>query len=180
MDYSKPYADLGCSPLIQTSELVSGGVQFNQNTLTKTEIDNPEALSKYYRLLLSIVRVITSIVLSRGSQNEQTIESAKVFLTENRPLVVSMFKRQARIGGVSFDDAGVDIEELVELVMLLIEMTGFVDVGFAGTFILKRTEADSIFSLKCNEIPYSRGGQPSPDVHLRHDAGKGRGCRRLR
>lgn len=144
--------------------------------LTELEIDNPEALSKYYRLLLSIVRVITSIVLSRGPQNQQTIESAKVFLTENRPLVVSMFKRQARIGGVSFDDAGIDIEELVELFMLLIEMTGFLDVGFAGRYLTKRIEADIVFSLKSNEIPYSRGGQPSLNAELRHDAGKGRGC----
>lgn len=99
--------------------------------LKNLEIDNLEALAKYYRLLLSIARVITCVVLSRGSQNEQSIESAKVFLTENRPLVVSMFKRKARIGGVSFDDAGVDIEELVELFMLLIWMTGFLDVGCA-------------------------------------------------
>lgn len=99
--------------------------------LMNSEIDNPEALSKYYRLLLSIARVITAVVLSRGTQNQQTVESAKVFLTENRPLVVSIFKRQARIGGVSFDDAGVDIEELVELFMLLITMTGFLDVGYA-------------------------------------------------
>ena len=40
-----------------------------------------------------------------------------------------MFKRQARIGGVSFDDAGVDIEELVELLVLLIAMTEFLDVS---------------------------------------------------
>jgi nuclear pore complex protein Nup205 len=97
--------------------------------LTKVEIDNPEALSKYYRLLLSIARVITSVVLSRGPQNEQTIEGAKGFLVENRPLVVSMFKRQARIGGVSFNDAGVDIEELVELFVLLIAVTDFLDVS---------------------------------------------------
>lgn len=97
--------------------------------LTDAEIDNPEALGKYYRLLVSIARVVTSVVLSRGSQNEQTIESAKSFLVENRALVVAMFKRQARIGGVSFDDAGVDIEELVELFMLLIAMTDFLDVS---------------------------------------------------
>lgn len=97
--------------------------------LTDSEIDNPEALAKYYKLLLSIARVITSVVLSRGAQNAQSIESAKIFLTENRPLVVSMFKRQARIGGVSFDDAGIDIEELVELFMLLIAMTNFLEVG---------------------------------------------------
>lgn len=99
--------------------------------LTNSEIDNSEALAKYYRLLLSLARVITAVVLSRGSQNEQTIESAKAFLTENRPLVVATFKRQARIGGVSFDDAGVDIEELVELFILLIVMTEFLDVSFA-------------------------------------------------
>lgn len=97
--------------------------------LTPIEIDNPEALAKYYRLLLSIARVLTSVVLSRGAQNEQTIDSAKTFLTENRPLLVATFKRQAKIGGVSFDDAGIDIEELVELFMLLIVMTKFLDVG---------------------------------------------------
>lgn len=107
--------------------------------LTNLEIDNPEALAKYYRLILSIARVITSVVISRGSQNEQTIESAKVFLTENRPLVVSVFKQQARIGGVSFEDAGVDIEELVELFMLLIAMTGFLDVGYANRYLIDRS-----------------------------------------
>ena len=97
--------------------------------LTYVEIDNPEALSKYYRLLLSLTRVITAIVLSRGPQNEQTIDSAREFLIENRPLVVSMFKRQARIGGVTFDDEGVDIEDLVELLVLLIAITDFLDVS---------------------------------------------------
>lgn len=117
-------------------------IQPKQKILTNSEIDNPEALAKYYRLLLSLTRVITSVVLSRGPQNEQTIESAKVFLTENRPLVVSMFKRQARIGGVSFDDAGIDIEELVELFMLLIAMTGFLDVGYAEGHLIDRIEAN--------------------------------------
>ena len=52
-----------------------------------------------------------------------------MFLMENRPLVVAVFKRQAKIGGVSFDDAGVDIEELVDLFMLLIAMTDFLEVS---------------------------------------------------
>lgn len=80
--------------------------------------------------------MISSVVISRGSQNEQTIESAKMFLVENRPLVVAMFKRQARIGGVSFDDAGVDIEELVELFMLLIAMTDFLNVSLPAFMAL--------------------------------------------
>ena len=131
-----------------------------KHSLTTSEIDNPDALAKYYRLLLSIARVITSVVLSRGPQNEQTIESAKAFLAENRPLVVSMFKRQARIGGVSFDDAGVDIEELVELFMLLITMTGFLDVGFEGEGRIDDVEANGVFfSMKSSGIPSRHGEQ---------------------
>lgn len=132
---------------------MSVAAQLEENILTTSEIDNPEALAKYYRLLLSITRVITSVVLSRGPQNELTIESAKAFLSENRPLVVSMFKRQARIGGVSFDDAGVDIEALVELFMLLIAMTGFLDVGLPDGSPISRIEANIVISLKSNGIP---------------------------
>ena len=105
------------------------------------EIDNPEALGKYYRLLLSLARVITAIVLSRGPQNEQTINSAREFLVENRPLVVSIFKRQAKIGGVTFDDEGVDIEDLVELLVLLIAITNFLDVSQNHQFPLSRLTA---------------------------------------
>ena len=108
---------------------MSFGTKDYRCKLTCLEIDNPEALSKYYRLLLSLTRVVTAIVLSRGPQNEQTINSAREFLVENRPLVVSIFKRQARIGGVTFDDEGVDIEDLVELLVLLIAITNFLDVS---------------------------------------------------
>lgn len=92
------------------------------------EIDNSEALSKYYKLLLAITRVVTSIVLSRGPEHNQSITSARSFLAENRPLMVAILKRHAKIGGVSFDDAGVSIEELVELFVLLIAMTDFLKV----------------------------------------------------
>lgn len=124
--------------------------------LTMAEIDNPEALNKYYQLLLSLTRVITAVVLSRGPQNEQTIGSAKEFIVENRPLVVSMFKRQARIGELSFDDAGVDIEELVELLVLLIAMTDFLDVGQAA--IPQHSWLTLPFSMKNSEIPRSHEG----------------------
>ncbi len=135
-----------------------------EQSLIASEIDNPDALAKYYRLLLSIARVITSVVLSRGPQNEQTIESARAFLAENRPLVVSMFKRQARIGGVSFDDAGVDIEELVELFMLLITMTGFLDVSFMGEGRVDDVEAnDVVSSMKSSGIRSRHGEQRLPD-----------------
>ena len=92
------------------------------------DIDNTEALDKYYNLLLSVTRIITSVLLSRGFQHEQTIDQARTFLVENRPLVVAMFKRQAKVGAVTFESLGVGVEELVELFVLLITMTGFLDV----------------------------------------------------
>lgn len=92
------------------------------------EIDNAQGLSKYYKLLLLVTRVISSVVLSRGPRNDQTVDNARLFLEDNRPLVVATFKRQARIGGVSFDDAGINIDELVELFVLLISMTRFLEV----------------------------------------------------
>ena len=124
--------------------------------LTCVEIDNPEALSKYYRLLLSLTRVIAAIVLSRGAHNEQTIDSVREFLIENRPLVVSIFKRQARIGGVTFDNEGVDIEDLVELLVLLIAMTNFLDVSQSHQ--LRFSETHNVPSTKNSEIPTSHEG----------------------
>ena len=94
-----------------------------------TEFDSFEALKKYYNLVLAITRVITAVVLSRGLQNEQTVAQARSFLTEHRPLVVAIFKRQARVGAITFEDMGVSVSELVELFVLLISITGFLDVS---------------------------------------------------
>ena len=43
--------------------------------------------------------------------------------------MVAIFKRQARIGGVSPDNADLYVDELVELFTLLIAMTDFLDVS---------------------------------------------------
>lgn len=93
------------------------------------EIDNPDALKRYYELLLSVVRVITSVVLSRGPQNDQTINQARIFLAENRAGIVAVFKRQAKIGGVVEGDTGAELDELVEFYVLLMTMTNFLDVS---------------------------------------------------
>lgn len=96
--------------------------------LTDAEIDNPDALSKFYRLLLSIARVIVSVVLSRGPHNEQTVSQARSFLTENRTPIVGFFKRQAKIGSSLPTNAIADVDELVELFVLLFAKTGFLEV----------------------------------------------------
>ena len=100
--------------------------------LTTAAINSADALGKYYKLLLAVVRVIASVVLSRGPQNQQTIDQAKLFLSENRPLIVAVFKRQARVGAAS-ETSMVDVEELVELLALLMTMTDFIEVSEPAT-----------------------------------------------
>ncbi|KAL9000305.1 MAG: hypothetical protein Q9169_001022 [Polycauliona sp. 2 TL-2023] len=97
--------------------------------------DPTSAVSKYYALLLAVIRVIVAVLVSRGPQNQQTLEQAKLFLAENRTLVVSVFKRQAGIGigAASVIAAGDEMErvvdELVELFVLLMTRTEFIDVS---------------------------------------------------
>ena len=93
------------------------------------EINNPEALSKYYRLLLSITSVVTCVVISRGPHNEQTIDQTRWFLDVNRASIVGIFKRQSKIGARLPDDAAACVNELVELYVLLFTMTGFLEVS---------------------------------------------------
>jgi hypothetical protein len=85
-------------------------------------------LKKYYNLLLAVIRVINSAVLSKGSQNQHTIEQARRFLAENRYQIVAMFKRHAKIGGAHTDASG-DLEDIVESFTLLISMTKFLEVN---------------------------------------------------
>lgn len=92
-------------------------------------IDNPEALSKYYRLLLSITSVVTCVVITRGPHNEQTIDQTRWFLDVNRASIVGIFKRQSKIGVRLPDDAAAYVDELVELYVLLFTMTGFLEVS---------------------------------------------------
>ena len=91
-------------------------------------IDNPEALAKYYKLVLSIVRIIVSVIISRGQQNEQTIEQAKAFLSETRSLILAVFKKRARIdtGGGNLD---ADVDELARSFVILMTLTDFLDVS---------------------------------------------------
>ena len=94
----------------------------------REDIDNPAALKKYYELLLSVLRLISSVVLSRGPQNERTLEQGRRFLSANRSSMVGIFKRSAKIGG---QQAGVgeELDELVEHFVLLITMTRFLDAS---------------------------------------------------
>lgn len=92
-------------------------------------MENPNALSNFFDLMLSVLRIINSVVLARGHQNDQTVKLARDFLAENRLSMVSIFKRFARIGGLDVGSK-IDLEELVEGFTLLISATGFLEVSF--------------------------------------------------
>ena len=152
---------LGASLLVNAGlfPAIRGSGLFSVDPDIGIEIDNPEALSQYYRLLLALTRVVTSVTLTRGAQNDAMIAQARGFLVENRALLVAVFKREAKIGGVSFDDkgGGGSVEELVELFGVLIELTGFLDVsgnlpwncmGFELTCLLQYEEQSEIHKAR--------------------------------
>ena len=92
-------------------------------------MDNPEALRKYYELLLSNLRVVVSAVFARGIQNEQLIDQTRAFLRENRQSMVGIFKRYAKIGGPAAAGTQDVLHDLVKSFIALITAAGFVEVG---------------------------------------------------
>ncbi|OCL14310.1 hypothetical protein AOQ84DRAFT_42231 [Glonium stellatum] len=89
------------------------------------EFENPNALKRYFDLMLSVLRVINSAILSRGPQNDQTVFQAREFLKENRNSMVSIFKRYIKVGGLQ--DIEADLGELVDCFTLLVSATGFLE-----------------------------------------------------
>ncbi|KAJ5757676.1 uncharacterized protein N7511_006370 [Penicillium nucicola] len=90
------------------------------------DIDNPDALQKYYDLLLSLMRVIVSAVCSRGIQNHQIIQQAHRFLAENRACMVGIFKRSAKIG-ITSNEHQHTLRDLNKTFMALVSGTGFTE-----------------------------------------------------
>ncbi|PWW71808.1 hypothetical protein C7212DRAFT_302801 [Tuber magnatum] len=89
-------------------------------------INSPTALRKYYDLLQDAMRVVTCAILSKGPQNQTAIKLGRQFITENRNVMMTVFKRHAGIGGQRVDDIG-DLGELVALFVLLISVTSFIE-----------------------------------------------------
>ncbi|KAJ5408802.1 hypothetical protein N7509_002685 [Penicillium cosmopolitanum] len=91
------------------------------------DIDNSDALQKYYDLLLSVIRVVVSAAFSRGVHNEQIKEQTRVFISENRPCMVGIFKRFAKIGGSGNADHQETLCELVKSFMALVTAAEFLE-----------------------------------------------------
>jgi nuclear pore complex protein Nup205 len=68
-------------------------------------------------------------VLSRGSQHQQTLEQGRRFLTENRLSILSVLKKSAGLGtGINMSQQQ-SIEELADSFILLMSVTGFLEVS---------------------------------------------------
>ncbi|KAF1815066.1 hypothetical protein P152DRAFT_392377 [Eremomyces bilateralis CBS 781.70] len=91
------------------------------------EIDNPQALQRFYEVMLAVLRVINAVVLTRGPQNERVLQQARAFVRENRSSIVGVFKRQAGIGSAA-GNAQDELNELVDHFALLIAATEFIEV----------------------------------------------------
>ncbi|KAK2804256.1 hypothetical protein FQN51_002345 [Onygenales sp. PD_10] len=91
------------------------------------DIDNPDALRKYYDLLLSVLRVIVSTVFSRGLHNQQVLDQTRTFLSGNRQSMVGIFKRYAKIGGLGATEATETLDDLVKSYVALIAAVGFLE-----------------------------------------------------
>lgn len=70
------------------------------------------------------------MVLSRGPQNEQTLEQARRFLAENRLPILAVLKKSAGLG-VSTHGSMKSTEELADSYTLLMSVTSFIDVGIS-------------------------------------------------
>lgn len=114
------------------------------------EFDNPNALHKYYSLIISLLRVINAIVLSR-EQNHQTKSHGREFLTENRHSMVAIFKRSVSVGApVSTSVSNVkdevlreDLAELVDCWTVLVNLTDFLEHEDTTSFKKSKTHVFS-------------------------------------
>ena len=100
--------------------------------LTLLEMDNPSRLEKYHKLLLAVLRIVVSIIITCGPQNEQALEQARGFLVEYRSLTVAIFKRQSNIGVLrngSEDDYRL-LDEVSGYFVLLISLSSFLEVRY--------------------------------------------------
>lgn len=91
------------------------------------DVEDPQALGRFYELLLAMLRVINAIVLGQDTQNDQVIYHARQFLHDYRPTMNSVFKRNAGIGANGADHQTV-LNELVDNYTALIVASGFMEV----------------------------------------------------
>lgn len=74
------------------------------------------------------MRVICCALVSRGLQNEQSLDQGRRFLADNRAAILAVLKRSAGLG-LENDAAEQSIVDISDSFMLLMTITRFVDVS---------------------------------------------------
>ncbi|KAI9649425.1 hypothetical protein NHQ30_002001 [Ciborinia camelliae] len=101
---------------------------------TDLQIDSG-AVSRHYSLLAAIMRVICCALVSRGLQNEQSLDQGRRFLVDNRAAILAVLKRSAGLG-IENNVIEQSVVDISDSFMLLMTITRFVD--FEEIIIQKR------------------------------------------
>ena len=92
------------------------------------DIDNPVALREFYRLMSAVLRVVTAVVMTRGSGNATVLQQAKAFLQENRFSMQAVFKRTSAVQKTAGPPEKEAMDVADEFSKLLL-VTGFLEVS---------------------------------------------------
>lgn len=126
------------------------------------DIEGPGAITKHYNLLTAVMRIICATVLSRGSQNQQTIEQGRRFLSENRLSILAVLKKSAGLGD-THKVPDQSIQDLADAFMLLISVTGFLDVSILIHLQIAQCRTNlAYFSSRTNQISRRRRQRTLP------------------
>ncbi|RMX87595.1 hypothetical protein D0869_02237 [Hortaea werneckii] len=90
------------------------------------DIDNPSALREFYKLLSAVLKVVTGIVITRGSNNAATVSQAKAFLQQNRFSMQAVFKRASALKKTAGPPEK-EADEVADEFARLMFATGFLD-----------------------------------------------------
>ncbi|KAL2075236.1 hypothetical protein VTL71DRAFT_179 [Oculimacula yallundae] len=110
------------------------------------DIDGPDSVDKHYKLLGAIMRILCAAVLSRGSQNQQTLDQGLKFLSENRSTILSVLKISAGLRNADGSSPDEIIDELAASYMLLISVTGFLEFEDQTTHKKQTTNGFTVFT----------------------------------
>lgn len=105
----------------------------NQDTadsreLIRADLDTSVALQKYYELLSFTLRLLVSVFLSRGQQNQQSQYQIRLFLNENRSNIVGAFKGYRGVGREVTSQSRAVLEDVIRSYTALMSMVDFVQV----------------------------------------------------
>lgn len=83
--------------------------------------DDPQALNKYYDLVLHLVRVLVTLVLARGPQNREAMSAAEQFVIDKRNVALTVFKKNAGVAGKGYEEGS--LKDLTDMFVLLFALT---------------------------------------------------------